>query len=328
MGGIHISGIEYYLPENCITNQDLAQKSGVSAGEIYKRTGIQKRYHTTAAFLMSDMAAAAADKVFFKNPAIKDKIGALILVGHGFEYKAPITAAILQNRLGLPKSCLSIDLPHGCSGYINGLAVGKGLMEAGIADSVLLLTADTPSYVIHPDNDELLSIFCDSGTASLLENKSFDREKFVFGTDGSGADALIVKNSGTVNPSTAEMIRQTGMIYGTMEMKSTEIFTFALRTVPPLVTETLQKNNLKLDEIDFFVFHQANSFLLEVLRKRIKIPKEKFFNDIENTGNTVSSSIPIALKTAEERGQLKRGMKVLLAGFGLGYTWGATVITY
>ena len=304
MSGISISKIEYYLPEFCLSNNDLSIKFGTDATEIFKKTGIHKRFHTSSTFLMSDMAATACQKIFNSNSEIKDKIDAIILVGHGYEYKAPITSALLQHRLGLSKNCLAIDMPHGCSGYINGLAVSKGLLDGGLATTILLLTADTPSYFIEANNEELLSIFSDSGTASIIQKKEKISEKFIFGTDGSGSESLIVKGSGTKNPSTAKSISENGMIYGFMEMKSVEIFTFALRTVPLLIKQTLQKNNLKMEEVDLFVFHQANSFLLEVLRKKLKIEKNKFYNDIENIGNTVSSSIPIALKCAEEKGVL------------------------
>ncbi|MBC7864737.1 MAG: ketoacyl-ACP synthase III [Bacteroidia bacterium] len=328
MGGISITNIEYFLPEGCITNEDLAAKFGSNPDETFKKTGVRKRFHTHIDFIMSDMAFEAAEKIFAKTPELREKIDALILVGHGYDYKAPITSALLQNRLGLSKNCLAIDMPHGCSGYMNGLGVSKGLLYGGLAKTILLMTGDTPSYVIHPENEELLAIFGDSATASIISLKEGVENQFIYGTDGAGAESLMVKRSSSRKAATADWLNETGLLNGQMEMKSTEIFTFALRTVLPLTKDILEKNQVTLADIDFVVFHQANTFLLEVLRKRLKIEKEKFFNDIENTGNTVASSIPIALKTAEERGQLKRGMKVLLAGFGLGYTWGATVIEY
>ena len=326
--GIKISAISYFLPETIVSNDDLSRKFGTSSSEIFKKTGVKERRRTLPDFLMSDMAFEAAQQVFDQYPDKKMNVDAILLVGHGFEYKAPVTSALLQHRLGLPTDCFVTDIPHGCTGYIYGLSLAKGLLHARIAKSVLLLTADTPSYVIDQNDEDLLSLFGDSATASIIESVNGIKEEFIFGTNGSGADFLMVKKSGTRNPPKVEWIIESGLAYGKMEMKSTEIFTFALKTVPKLVKDILDKNQLDMEEIDFFVFHQANSFLLEVLRKKLKIPQERFFNDIIFTGNTVSSSIPIALKNAEKNGVLKRGMKVMLAGFGLGLTWGGTVITY
>ena len=327
MGGIKISELAYFLPEKRITNEELSARFGNSPEDIFKRTGVRSRFHTTPEFVMSDMAAIAANKILEEKSELKNKIDAIVLVGHGYEYKAPVTSAILQDKLGLSQKLLAIDLPQGCSGYINGLGVSYSLLNTGIAKKILLMTADTPSYVIHPDNAELLAIFSDSGTASIIETVDEGFNGFVFGTDGRGADSLKVYRSGTRYPADAEYLSN-GKPNGQMEMKSTEIFLFAMRTVPALMREVLEKNNLEENDIDLYILHQANSFMLEVLRKKIKIPKEKFFNDIEEVGNTVSSSIPLALKKAEQQGRLKKGMKVLLAGFGIGYTWGATVITY
>jgi 3-oxoacyl-[acyl-carrier-protein] synthase III len=325
---IRIEHIEYYLPDTIITNNDLVSRfPHLSSEEIYKTTGVKERRHTTSEFIMSDMAIMASNQLLSKLSEYKNKIDALILVGHGFDYKAPVTAAILQHKLGLKNELLALDLPGGCTGYINGLAVAKGLLESHIANTILLVTGDTPSYVIAQDNSELLSIFGDSSTTTLLTKtvRINGLEQFLVGTDGNGFESLLVHSSGGRLP---HIISDKSLIHGEMTMNGKEIFLFAIRTVPQLIANTLQKNGLHKDDIAYFVFHQANSFMLDVLRRKLKIEKERFFNDIRYTGNTVSSSIPIALKTLIEKNKIKRGDKILLAGFGLGYTWGATVIEY
>jgi 3-oxoacyl-[acyl-carrier-protein] synthase III len=328
MSGLKISAINYFLPGNSLSNEELASKFNSNPEDIFKRTGVRVRFHTTEKQVMSDMAFIAAHQLLNEHPGLNEKISALILTGHGYEYKAPVTSALLHKRLSLPEKCLCLDLPGGCTGYINALAVSNALLKSGMVENVLLLTADTPSYVIDKNNEELLSIFSDSGTASFLElNSNIDANEFIFGTDGEGADNLIVRNSGTRGPATAEWLIENKLPNGKMEMNGAEIFSFALKQVPRLVNEVLEKNNMNIEELDYFVFHQANSFLLEVIRKRMKLPKEKFFNDIEFTGNTVSSSLPIALKKMQEENKLKSGMKILLAGFGVGYSWGGTIIT-
>lgn len=308
----------------------LAAEFGLNSEEIFKKTGINSRRRTTEDLIMSDMAEKAAQDLFKKDPSIQEKIDAIVLVGHGYDYKAPITAAILQNKLGIKKNCLTIDLPHGCTGYINGLAVSKGLIEGGMCEHILLLTGDTPSFVIAKDNAELNSIFSDSATASYItkDPDKNDYQKFMFGTDGAGANSLIVHHSSSREPADVKYLNSNGRPNGTMEMNSTEIFLFAIKVVPQLIKDTLEKNKVNIEDIDHFVFHQANTFLLEVLRKKLKIPSEKFYNNITETGNTVASTIPIALNDLIEKRTLKRGMTVLLAGFGLGYTWGATIIKF
>ena len=325
--GINLSSISVFLPETILNNDELSAGSAKISEEIFKRTGVKERRRTCKDFQMSDMACAAAEKIFNSKNELREKIDALILVGHGFEYKAPVTSAILHQRLGLNKNCLVLDVPHGCTGYIYGLSIAKGFLSSQIAKNVLLLTSDTPSYVIDKNDAELQSLFGDAATATIVQS-SEENEKFVFGTDGSGYEDLIVRRSGTRNPATIDWITKTGLIHGKMEMRSTEIFTFAIKIVPVLIYDILEKNNMKIEDIDYFVFHQANSFLLEVIRKKLKIQKEKFFNDITLTGNTVSSSIPLALHTAEKNGVLRSGMKVLIAGFGIGLSWGGTIIKY
>lgn len=325
-----IKDIAYYLPPEIISNAALEKSfPPIRAEDIFKRTGVKNRRHTSEDFILSDMAFEAAEKLFSRDERIRQSIDTIILIGHGYDYKAPITAALLQHRLNISTVALTIDMPHGCTGYINGLAVCKGLIAGGMSKHILLLTGDTPSFVIEKNNAELLSIFGDSATATYITvSEKNEFEQFIFGTDGTGAEHLMVRHSSSRYPADADYLTNGGRPNGTMQMNGTEIFMFAMKVVPKLVEETLQKNKLTLGEIDYIVFHQANSFMLEVLRKKMKIPKEKFFNDIEDTGNTVSSSIPIALKTAVERQAIKRGMKILLAGFGLGYTWGATVIEF
>jgi 3-oxoacyl-[acyl-carrier-protein] synthase-3 len=327
---LRIENIVFYLPPEIVTNEMLVKQfPDLNADDIYKRTGVKERRRTTEDFIMSDMAFEAAQQLFKSDKSIKEKIDTIILIGHGYDYKAPITAAILQHKLGLSQNTLTIDLPHGCTGYINGLAVCKGLIDGGMAKNILLLTGDTPSYVIDKNNTELLSIFSDSATATHISaSDKNEYEKFIFGTDGSGAKNLIVENSSSRFPADIDYLKNGGRLNGTMTMDGVEIFKFAIKVVPKLIADTLEKNNLTLNEIDYVIFHQANSFMLEILRKKLKIEKEKFYNDISLTGNTVASTLPIALKNAEEKKLIKRGDKILLAGFGLGYTWGATVISY
>lgn len=325
--GTVIESIAIYLPKNILTNEMLSEASGISLDNIYKNTGIKKRYISSQDEIPSDMAYKAALNLFSKHKEIINEIDLLIFCSEGFDYKAPATSCILQHRLGLNEKTACIDLPYGCSGYIYGLGMANAYLNSNMANCVLFLTADMPSAGIKNDDFELKSIFSDIGTATLIK-KSNKKQNFIFGTDGSGYNNLIVDHSGSRNPQTIEKLKINNMPYGHMRMNSTEIFLFAVKKVPILIKDILEKENLSIDEIDLFVFHQASLFMLEAIRKKSKIPKNKFFVNIENFGNSVSSTIPIALFDAEQKGALKKGMRVLLAGFGIGYSWGATILEY
>ena len=234
MGTLTISHLAYHLPDKKISNLELQQRFSVPESQIFRQTGVKTRFHVEGE-LMSNLAEKAARKILDINPSLASEIDALILVGHGFEYQGPITAALLQHRLGLKKDCLALDLPQGCSGYINALAVCKGLLSGDLAGCILLLTADTPSFAISSDNLELLSLFSDSGTASVIRKSDEEGHKFVFGTDGSGSEFLMVKRSGTVHPPDVEWLQETNMPHGKMQMDGSAIFTFALKTVPKMM---------------------------------------------------------------------------------------------
>lgn len=330
-----IKAISYYLPEQKLTNADLCKIfPALSEKEIFAKTGINIRHISATGEIASDIAFQSG-RLFFEEQFIKkEEIDFLIFISDALDYKGPTTACILQERLNLPKQCGSIDILHGCSGFIYGLSMAKGLVESGQAENVLVLTADMPTKVLHPDDHELRMIFSDGGAATLVsasgENNNSAIGNFIFGTDGSGAKKLMVHFSGAREPMSLKWLEKYknagGMEHGKMEMDGAEIFIFALKIVPQMVTELLKKSGLSANDIDLFVLHQANGYLLEVLRKKMKIPNEKFFVYLENVGNTVSASIPIALKEAIKEGKAKKGDKILLAGFGIGFSWAGTII--
>jgi 3-oxoacyl-[acyl-carrier-protein] synthase-3 len=241
----------------------------------------------------------------------------------------------MQHRLGLSTSCGALDINQGCSGFIYGLSLAKGLIESRIVTNVLLVTAETYSKFIHPKDRSVRTIFSDGAAATLITAIESDDEclgPFILGTDGRGAQQLIVPAGGLrmpLSPETAvERDDGSGNIrsHQNLFMNGPEIFTFTLQTVPVAVAQLLQKAGMRLEDVDFFVFHQANKFMLEHLRKKLKIPPEKFCLNLESYGNTVSSTIPMALQTARGRGQTQTGDKVMLVGFGVGYSWAASMI--
>jgi len=323
---ISITHISTYLPQNVITNEQLAKEFNSSEEQIFKNTGIKQRYGSGPGEIPSDMAVKAAEQLFLNSEIDKKEIDFLIFCTEGFDHKGPSTSCLIQHRLGLGTHVGCIDLPYGCSGYVYGIGMANALLTSLMATKVLFLTADIPSKVSHKKDLELRSIFSDIGTATII-TKSENEQHFIFGTDGGGYNNLIVDNSATRNPQTEGNCID-GLPYGHMKMNSTEVFLFAVKRVPVLIDDILKKHDCSVDDIDLFVFHQASYFMLDVIRRKCKIPKEKFFVNIENFGNSVSSTIPVALYDAEQKGVLKKGMKVVLAGFGIGYSWGATIIKY
>lgn len=327
-----ILGIEYALPEKVITNEELAKLfANWSAEKIYNKTGIRSRHVTTENETAADLAVVAAQKLIEKNIVPKDDIDFILCVTQSPDYKLPTTACIIQDRLGLPKKTGAFDINLGCSGYIYGLAVAKSLVETGIANNVLLITAETYSKHINPLDKSTRTIFGDGAAATLIGHGGMEIGSFDLGTDGSGKDFLIIPTGGArraCTPETAVEKEAEGNVRSedNLFMSGADIFEFTIREVPASVKRILKKENLKKDSVDLFVFHQANQFMLDFLVKLIKLDKQKFYMNFADTGNTVSASIPIALKRAMDEGVVKPNQTIVLCGFGVGLSWGSTVI--
>ena len=300
--------IAFKLPEAVLTNDDLVGfYPEWTAEKIIAKTGIAQR-HISKSEAAIDLAEQAVKSLFKLEDINSGQVDYLLLCTQSSEYKLPSSACLLQNRLGIPTSAGALAFDHGCSGYIYGLSLAKGLIKGGMAKNVLLVTTETYSKYIAPEDKSTRTIFGDGAAATLIDVEMANKiGEFSFGTDGSGAEKLIVRD-------------------GRLFMDGPEIFNFTLDIVPKTLEDVLAKNHLTRGDIDLFVFHQANKFMLDTIRKVNSLPREKFYVNLENTGNTVSSTIPIALKQLDDAGMLKPGMKVMLMGFGVGLSWGATVI--
>ncbi|MEN9282535.1 MAG: hypothetical protein RLZZ179_28 [Verrucomicrobiota bacterium] len=321
-----ISGIDYHLPGISLTNEEL---SGLfpdwDAQKIGAKTGIENRWIAGADELSSDLAEAAARKLFGRLAVEASSIDFVLFCSQTPDYLLPTTACLLQNRLGIPTTAGALDFNLGCSGYVYGLSLAKGLVESGQASRLLLLTGETYSKLLDPGDRSVRTIFGDAGTATLVVRGGTDESAmgpFVFGTDGSGAANLICRRFGWRRDPEEVPGRES------LWMNGPEIFNFTLRAVPAAVDNLLSKADRKLDEVDLFVFHQANEYMLEHLRRKMAIPAGKFWVSMRDCGNTVSNSIPIALRDAEVAGRLRVGDLVMLVGFGVGYSWGATLVRW
>lgn len=333
-----ISAIEFHLPEKIVSTADLsAQFPEWPVEKIDSKTGIHERHMAGPDECSSDLAVAAGRKLFDSGACRPEDIDFVLLCTQSPDYFLPTTACLVQDRLGIPTHAGAFDFNLGCSGYIYGLGIAEALIASGQASRVLLLTAETYTKFLHPRDKSVRTIFGDAAAATLLtavDTESPSISPFVYGTDGSGADNLIVRTGGARKRRSAETSVERQDESGNVRtednlfMDGAEIFNFTLVQVPKAINAVIAKAALNPDQIDLFVFHQANRYMLEHLRKRMKIPAERFVVNMAHCGNTVSSTIPIALNMAEAEGQLKPGMTVLLAGFGVGYSWGATLVRW
>ena len=332
----YIKYISVYFPEKKLTNSFLSDSFPEwSVDKIGIKTGIDSRYISSDDEFASDMAIKAAQNLFAENNLTPSTIDFIILCTQSPDYFLPTTACIIQNKLGIPTSAGAFDFNLGCSGYIYGLAIAKGLILAGIAKNILFITAETYTKHIHPSDKSNRTIFGDAATATLVsaDDGFATIGNFEMGTDGKGAENLIVKRGGMKYPhnlaTKADLDEYGNAINDNyLYMNGPEIFNFTSLMVPSLVNNLISKSNLHIEDIDIFIFHQANKFMLNHLKKKISIPDEKFYVDMFDCGNTVSSTIPIALKRAIENNKIGKNNKVLLAGFGVGYSWGATIVTF
>jgi 3-oxoacyl-[acyl-carrier-protein] synthase-3 len=331
-----VAGIEYCLPEKVVSTNCLVDEFPEwSADKIDSKTGIHSRHIAGSEECASDLAVEAARKLFSSGICNPASIDFILFCTQSPDYFLPTTACLIQDRLGIPVSAGAYDYNLGCSGYIYGLGQAEGLIATGQASNVLLLTADTYSKFMHPRDRSVRTIFGDAAAATLVSARETNVPfigPFVYGTDGSGAKNLMVPAGGLRQPRTAGTgeahedkqgnIRAADNLF----MDGAEVFTFTLASVPAAIEQLLDKASLSLNSIDLFVFHQANKYMLDHLQKKIKIPDEKFVVSMSHCGNTVSSTIPIALKDAALQGRVAPEALIMLVGFGVGYSWGATLL--
>lgn len=329
-----IKAISYYLPSQIVTNEELVKEFPEwSVEKVADKVGVNSRHIATPTETAGDLAELAARNLFQEYNIAPESIDFLMLCTQSPDYFLPSTACVLQNRLGIPTTSGAFDYNLGCSGCIYGLALAKGLVQSGIANNVLLLTAETYNKYLHPDDKSNRSIFGDGAAACLISSEGFaEIGDFVLGTDGKGAEHLILKTGASREKNTtgAESrdseghIRRDDYLY----MNGGAIFNFTLETVPTMINQLLEKSSLAKEDIDYFVFHQANKFMLNTIRKVCGLPKDKFYIDLTNVGNTVSSTIFIALKDSIKDGKIKSGMTIMACGFGVGLSWGGTILKF
>jgi 3-oxoacyl-[acyl-carrier-protein] synthase-3 len=332
-----IRAIATHLPEQILSNEELAAAfPGWPASKILDKTGIAERRIAAPGETAADLAFEAAAKLFASGQATPDEIDFLILCTQAPDYVLPTTACILQSRLGLRREIGALDINLGCSGFVYGLSLAAGLISMGAARRVLLLTSDTYSKYINDGDKSVRTLFGDGAAATLIEADDIGASSigpFVFGTDGKGATDLIVEAGAFRTPrcdaTAVEQDDGMGNVRSSenLYMNGANVMAFTLREVPKTYRTLLDHANLQAEQIDHVVLHQANKFMLDALQKKLLVPDEKFPRFYESVGNTVSSTIPFVLADLVHKNDLRRGMRLLMIGFGVGLSWaGATAI--
>lgn len=335
ISGVRIAGVASAIPERLHHFSEFAATFGEEeVRKISESTGVVNRYVVPEQMCTSDLCFFAAERLIEATGWPSESIDALLFVSQTADYYLPATSCTLQARLGLPKTCAALDINLGCSGYVYGLWVASSLVASGAARRVLLLVGDTSSKTASPLDRSVCLLFGDAGTATALEKAENGAVlTFVLGTDGTGKDHLIIPAGAYRNPhgetSRVRTEREGGNIRSEEDlfMNGAEIFTFTLREVPPLIRTVLNESGWTAEDVDYFVFHQANKFMLDYLAKRMKIPAGKVPLHLEKYGNTSSATIPLCM-TDPLGGRLRNeSFRLVLAGFGVGLSWGAVALS-
>jgi len=311
MLGSKISAIEYYLPKKKENNAILKKNNPkLNVDRIKQKTGINNRYISGSDETVIDISIKAANKIFKKFS--KKKIDFLILVTQTSPYRIPTSACILQDKLKLKKNIIAFDMNLGCSGFLYALRMATSLIESKAVNNGLIICADTYTKYISKNNTACRPIFSDAAAAVLI-TKSIKNKigPFELGTDGSGADAL-------------ELPMNTNEIV----MNGAKVLTFAMDVVPNNVNMLLKKIKIDRNKIDKFIFHQASKYILDNINRRLSIKKEETFENYSKVGNTISASIPIALKDASIKKKILNNNLIIIAGYGVGLSWGSALLKW
>lgn len=328
-----IAAIEYVVPGQCVTNDDLDRRHPEwSIHDVAKRTGVLTRYICGPDETCLDLAAEACEKLFQTGVVSREDVGAIIVCTQSPDHIMPPNSTLLQHRLGLPNTVAAFDYSLACSGFIYGLFMAKSLIESQALDNILLVTAEAYSKLIHPQDRGTMALFGDGAAVSLIRSGSKGLGEITLGTDGSGGDRFMVPAGGARMPKSSETSVEIANALGNVRtpenihMDGPAVMNFVKKRVPGSVNDLLNKTGYTQDDISLFVFHQGSALSLDYLQSALKLPPEKVYRNLDRIGNTVSASIPMAIRDAQSEGLARPGSRLLLAGFGVGFSWGACIL--
>lgn len=333
--GASIGAIEVELPARIVTNAELnAAHPGWRMSDVVRRTGVESRRWCAPGETALDLALVASRRLLERTRVRAEELDAILFCTQSPDYVMPPNACILQAQLGAKRTVAAFDFSLACSGFVYGLYLAKALVESGSAERILLVTADSYSKLFSHDDRGPATLFGDGAAASLIVRGEARIGRVIVGTDGSSPEVFCIPAGGARTPRTAASAIAEEGVFGErrsaeqIAMDGAAVLAFVQKDLVDFIDGALSQLCTTIDEIDLVVFHQASKAALDILARKLNIPADKMFVCIAEVGNTVSASIPMALRAAEEQKRLQSGMNVLLVGFGVGLSWGACIVTW
>ncbi|WP_207924543.1 3-oxoacyl-ACP synthase III family protein [Pedobacter changchengzhani] len=332
--GIEVKGISCCVPPKIEYNRDITYLTAEEKEKFITVTGIEERRIAEDDVCASDLSLQASELLFEKLNWDKDSVELLVFVSQSADYTLPVTAAILQDRMGLSKKCLAFDVPLGCSGYVYGISIITGMMKSFNIKRGILIAGDTGNKLISKTDKSTHPLFGDAASATAFENTdSNETILFDLGTDGSGFESIIIRDGGSRNKATEASLQYNEYKPGVLRnncqlsLNGMDVFSFGISQAPKTVNNLIDSFQINKDEIDYFVFHQANMMINKKITKKLKIPIEKVPYSLKEFGNTSSATIPLTI-VKELKHQIEvENKKLLLCGFGVGLSWGTVILT-
>lgn len=322
--GFRIAGVSTCVPPTRVDNLDLGERYGAEdVRKVVSMAGVRHRHVVGDELTAVDLCTEAARRLLDRLGWAPESITGLIMVTQSPDHFLPSSACVVHAKLGLPVECAAFDMGLGCSGYPYGLYIAATMLKAGGQQRILMLHGETPSRFVHPDDHATTLLFGDAGSATAIEAASPGGEAASFGlfTDGSGADGLIIRGGAfrDRNPADPRDL--------CVRMDGAGIFNFTIKRVPPLVNDTLAFAGLTVPDVDAYVFHQSNRFIMKHLMKKCGLPEDRVPFTIEDTGNCGGPSVAVTLtRSLAERGR-DRPLRLMLLGYGVGLSWSSAVVT-
>jgi 3-oxoacyl-[acyl-carrier-protein] synthase-3 len=328
-----VAGISACVPPHVEKNENFTLLTEAERKQLIKTTGVSERRLADDATAASDLCQHAAEKLLNDLAWDRNEIDFILFLSQSPDYWLPATSIILQHKLGLPKTCMAFDINMGCSGYIYALSVVASYMSSGNVKKALILCGDKSSGTVSKSDKSTYPLFSDAGSATaLIYDEHAPKMYFNLMSDGSAFKTIIIPEGGCRTPVSAESLQLKPVEKGierngiNLIIDGGAVFDFSISLVIPTVKETLSKLNITHEQVDYFVFHQANLLINETLRKLLKIPAEKMPYSLHNFGNTSSASIPLTIVTQLNNQVKQQGNRMMLCGFGVGLSWGTANI--
>lgn len=332
--GTRIAGISACVPSRKVSNREYGQLTDKERDLMIKTIGIEHRRIAEPGQTTSDLCYDATVKLLDELGWQPEDINVLVFVTQTPDYITPATSVLLQDRLGLPHSCLAFDINLGCSGYMYGLSVVNGLLNQFSSGKALLLVGDVSSYCVSEQDKSTAPIFGDAGTATAIETTGSDQDRMIFNlqSDGSGYDHIMIKDGGMRNPVNEESLQYKEYDNNVFRndlhliLKGIDVFNFSIREVPGNIRALLEHESMTADDVDYFIFHQANLLINETVRKKLKLPEEKVPYTLKEFGNTSSATIPLTMVHCLQEALQRYETRLVLSGFGVGLSWGGALV--